>query len=1568
MSDFFIFFFEFIFFLIFFSLFFLNFFFPCHSCEGCPIGRKGIKVPSTVRCEASTSCNVTFCTDCPKGFFIDFRGQTECKGCLPGLVALTDASTGCLKCEPGRFEVNNECLKCEPGLYQAATAQVSCLKCDAGKISRLYGSSNCTSCAVGKVQASNDCESCVEGKHNEIVGQVACKSCIGGKFAPSSGSVTCTDCDEGKFQIDNQCDFCPEGYHQPQVGQSQCSICELGKIAPKIGKTSCTMCIAGKYESEKIDCVNCPEGFFQAAASQIICNKCAAGKISSSSGQEVCQDCEAGQFDNTKNTCVNCPKGWYQSIVGQAQCIMCLTGYISSDPGNKVCTICSASKYEIRSVRCVDCPSGFYQSLSGRDQCILASDGHYAEAAVSKETICPTGYFGRGSSYSDEGGERFACNKCVAGTYGDEVGLPNVGRCKECSVGLYNDVEGIIGEHKCSPCAQGRFGNTPGLQMAELCLFCEPGLVQPKEGQKECDECSPGQAQQQSGKEVCVLCLPGKFQRDPGQKECPRCNPGFYGTEEGKVTCEACNKGWFQDETGKLKCEACPIGYFTSCEGSSFCRECAAGQTTYKIAAEKCVTKQMATVAPILVPNSLVLVEGTEDVVCLDFSVPKSPDELLLPSKFDNIILETSVSPEFPEEPEGMTIRTNYDFNTGQNFDPKDKESLMDPGVTRACFKSDKPMFNYLLFFRVRGFVQSALGTPSVTSPAYSIGPTCGNLMYLCRHCWPPEGGIGAWQVNASHNKNLNEWICQGCPEGADCRGPKLWKEIQAQYGYMRLGEMDYTDRRNAFQRCFRESACLGARRELPPRERPGTKHAFTTKTRPSLDCCSAVDPLEEDLIGCEKDPENFKSLEEHKRGQVGFDPKSRGCTVDLSLVDDVEQCHVEAGFRLNCSYTQSGKCRLCRACAKGYWPQGVSKCLKCPHPLVNLFLVVGAVFAVLTMLMTFLSSALADTGAEAQSTVIHFSQAEQKILLNHIQLISLASAFPLKWPDEVEQMFEVMSLIGNAGSYMFNPACNDVELVEGESMFFQKQLGILTMPFIAVVCCAVFWFLSGSRDCCDPLERRHLRRDKLRERRRLRREKKLSRLNMKRRTRKLKYKAKVDRKVLKRLKKKEAKMKKKEEKRKKRKEKINSRQTVTAPKLLDVKDDARNILEANYQQAEGKKLTIEQKAREKITSSTYETHDSKIQAKINKWQHLKDESDPAAKDITATDFDLEDSNNQLYLISVIVQPLFPLGIIWEPTEKEIDKKPELASKKAKSKKKKDVNKKTSNLEWRFPAKVKRLVEDKKKTQVFNSGIKDGDYLYAVGKVGVEHLDYEELRILFDDAEFVGTQYKLTVCRKIHKLKENIQEATMSKMKVNQSLITTFDKFIATMVTMLYLLYPTVTKATFQLVACQSVGGHTYLQMDLDIPCFEAVHMRWVVNLFLPALFGYVIGLPLMTLLVLFPSRHHLQDRWTRFRYGVLYSGYTENCFFWECTIATRKASVIVVSVFMTTSGAEAQALCCMMIVMSSMVAVRVFFSLPVLFVFWKKNISDLLTHSFFLFFTSSFIIDSISCFVRSKR
>ena len=327
------------------------------------------------------------------------------------------------------------------------------------------------------------------------------------------------------------------------------------------------------------------------------------------------------------------------------------------------------------------------------------------------------------------------------------------------------------------------------------------------------------------------------------------------------------------------------------------------------------------------------------------------------------------------------------------------------------------------------------------------------------------------------------------CPTGADCRGPKLWPELYALFGFTRLGFEDFNIRSEAFWPCFKDKACLGGKRPMSTTDQPGSKHGYDSWDRPAVDCCSAIDPEKEDFQMCSEDTEHFPSIRESKRGflgegYVGFDPKSRGCRVDLSLVDDEEKCHVEMGFRLHCNNTISGKCRLCRACKLGYWAQGVSNCKACPHWLLNIVLVVMAIGFVLMMLMMFLSAALQDTGAASESTVIHFAQAQQKILLNHVQLISLAAGFPLKWPDEVQSMFSFMSLFGAAGSYVFNPACSEnMQLVEGESMFFQKQLGILLLPFISVVLCGLFWLLRHAYNLVDPSENRRRRKRNAQER-----------------------------------------------------------------------------------------------------------------------------------------------------------------------------------------------------------------------------------------------------------------------------------------------------------------------------------------------------------------------------------------------------------------------------------------------------------------------------------------------------
>ena len=233
----------------------------------------------------------------------------------------------------------------------------------------------------------------------------------------------------------------------------------------------------------------------------------------------------------------------------------------------------------------------------------------------------------------------------------------------------------------------------------------------------------------------------------------------------------------------------------------------------------------------------------------------------------------------------------------------------------------------------------------------------------------------------------------------------------------------------------------------------------------------------------------------------------------------------------------------------------------------------------------------------------------------------------------------------------------------------------------------------------------------------------------------------------------------------------------------------------------------------------------------------------------------------------------------------------------------------------KYVAKIKRIV-GKRSALARLHGLKVGDVLRDLRGVPMTGMTFENTQQLLEDMHYLAKPYKITFIRKLHHFRSGVQQDVKKMMAEHQKTVKTWDKFIATLVTLLYLLYPTIIKSTYQLVACQRVGSNHYLQMDLDLMCYGPHHIKWVLNLFVPSFLGFVVGLPFCTLMILIPRRHQLYERKTRFRFGILHSGYTEKAFYWETSIATRKSAVISVSVFMTGAGPETQALCGMMIVM----------------------------------------------------
>ena len=143
--------------------------------------------------------------------------------------------------------------------------------------------------------------------------------------------------------------------------------------------------------------------------------------------------------------------------------------------------------------------------------------------------------------------------------------------------------------------------------------------------------------------------------------------------------------------------------------------------------------------------------------------------------------------------------------------------------------------------------------------------------------------------------------------------------------------------------------------------------------------------------------------------------------------------------------------------------------------------------------------------------------------------------------------------------------------------------------------------------------------------------------------------------------------------------------------------------------------------------------------------------------------------------------------------------------------------------------------------------------------------------------------------------------------------ITHMDKWVATLVSFFYLLYPVLTKASFALVGCHYVGEKSYVQMDMQVPCWDwndMEHINWVFALFFPSLILYVVGLPVFGIYLLHKVRKRLDhDKHQKFRYSVLLVGYRSSTYYWEGVIAVRKALVIGTSVFLVQAGPRWQTL-----------------------------------------------------------
>jgi hypothetical protein len=156
--------------------------------------------------------------------------------------------------------------------------------------------------------------------------------------------------------------------------------------------------------------------------------------------------------------------------------------------------------------------------------------------------------------------------------------------------------------------------------------------------------------------------------------------------------------------------------------------------------------------------------------------------------------------------------------------------------------------------------------------------------------------------------------------------------------------------------------------------------------------------------------------------------------------------------------------------------------------------------------------------------------------------------------------------------------------------------------------------------------------------------------------------------------------------------------------------------------------------------------------------------------------------------------------------------------------------------------------------------------------------------------------------------------------RFNQNDRTPKDKFIVTVVNLLYLLYPTLCKNVFGIFDCKLIGGKSYLRADLEEECYYGNHLDAVYKLGIIQGCAYVVGLPLIVYIFLNRNSEHLQSPVTRARYGLFYRGYKTSRFYWETIITVRKVLIVALSVFGPELGPTKQALAAILLLLACIV------------------------------------------------
>ncbi|TNV88143.1 hypothetical protein FGO68_gene8974 [Halteria grandinella] len=158
--------------------------------------------------------------------------------------------------------------------------------------------------------------------------------------------------------------------------------------------------------------------------------------------------------------------------------------------------------------------------------------------------------------------------------------------------------------------------------------------------------------------------------------------------------------------------------------------------------------------------------------------------------------------------------------------------------------------------------------------------------------------------------------------------------------------------------------------------------------------------------------------------------------------------------------------------------------------------------------------------------------------------------------------------------------------------------------------------------------------------------------------------------------------------------------------------------------------------------------------------------------------------------------------------------------------------------------------------------------------------------------------------------KESVIESQIHREKIKEKSGEITGKLISTIIVVLFIIHPTLTREMFRIFNCNPIEGISRLYYDLETVCYSGNHLVISFWVAFPSIFIYSIGIPTLGLIVLYRNRKRLNEISIKQRYGFLFNGYkTGFAQYWEVIIIYWKVIIIFIQIFLVQRGKITQAL-----------------------------------------------------------